>query len=371
MFDRVSLQQSSGDRKYPEGIDVKSATSVRPTAVTLGEGLAVLVARPGPLEDSATFDRTAGGAEANVATVLAQLDVETGWISRVGNDGFGRYLVRHLARFGIDVEAVVVDPARPTALYVKERGGGSTMATDLAEGESRMLYFRVGSAASALSPADLTAPAAERLLGRAALTHVTGITPALSDSAARLTDELVSMPRRGRLVSFDVNYRPALWATRAADASEVLARYVRHSDVVLVGADEAQAVFGTDNPARLRTLFSEPEHLIVKNDAHTVTGFCGDERVDVPALHLDVVEKIGAGDAFAGGVLAGLLHGLGHEARLRLGHLCAAAALTGHGDVAELPPRARLQELAALDPAAWERLDYAEAIRPKADAARS
>jgi 2-dehydro-3-deoxygluconokinase len=222
-----------------------------------------------------------------------------------------------------------------------------------------------------MSPADLTAPAAEALLGRAALAHVTGITPALSDSAARLTDELVSMPRRGRLVSFDVNYRPALWATHAADASEVLGRLARRSDVVFVGADEALAVFGTDDPTRLRALFAEPAHLIVKNDAHTVTGFHCDERVDVPALRLDVVEKIGAGDAFAGGVLAGLLHGLGHEARIRLGHLCAAAALTGHGDVAELPPRARLQELAALDAAAWARLDYAEAVRPKAGVGRS
>jgi 2-dehydro-3-deoxygluconokinase len=360
LFARVSLQQSTSDRKYPEGIDVNSATSDRPTAVTLGEGLAVLIARPGPLEDSAAFDRTAGGAEANVATVLAQLDVETGWISRVGNDGFGRYLVRHLARRGVDVDGVFVDPARPTALYVKERGSGSGMATDLAEGESRMLYFRAGSAASALSPTDLKAPAAERLLGRAALAHVTGITPALSESAARLTDELVSTSRRGRLVSFDVNYRPALWATRDADASEVLARLARHSDVVFVGADEALAVLGTDDPARLRTLFGQPQHLIVKNDAHSVTGFCGDERVDVPALRLDVVEKIGAGDAFAGGFLAGLLHGLGHTSRLRLGHLCAAAALTGHGDIAELPPRERLTELATLDEPAWARLDYVE-----------
>ena len=335
-----------------------STTSVRPSAVTLGEGLAVLVARPGPLEDSATFDRTAGGAEANVATVLAQLDVDAGWVSRVGNDGFGRYLVRNLARRGVDVSAVTIDPARPTAVYVKERGGGSPAATDLAEGESRMLYYRTGSAASALSPADLTAPAAQRLLDKSALAHTTGITAALSESATRLTDELVSMPRRGRLISFDLNYRPALWANRAADASEVLARHARHSDVVFLGADEALAVFGTDNPTQLRALFPGPEHLIVKNDAHTVTGFHGDERVDVPALRLDVVEKIGAGDAFAGGFLAGLLHGLGHEERIRLGHLSAAAALTGHGDVAELPPRERLEELAALDAAAWARLDY-------------
>ncbi len=171
------------------------------------------------------------------------------------------------------------------------------------------------------------------------------------------------MPRRGRLVSFDLNYRPALWVTRSEDASEVLARLARHSDIVFLGADEASAVFGTDDPARLRALFPEPEHLIVKNDAHTVTGFHRDERVDVPALRLDVVEKIGAGDAFAGGFLAGLLHGLGHEERIRLGHLCAAAALTGHGDIAELPPRARLEELAALDSAEWARLDYAASIR--------
>ena len=359
MATTASLQQTGSDRKYPKGIDVISPTSVRPRVVTLGEGLAVLVARPGPLEDSATFDRMAGGAEANVATVLAQLDVEAGWISRVGNDGFGRYLVHHLAGRGIDVEAVVVDPTRPTALYVKERGGGSSAATDLAEGESRMLYYRTGSAASALSPEDLTAPAATRLLNDAALVHITGITPALSESAARLTDELVAMPRRGRLVSFDVNYRPALWGTRSADTSDVLARHARHSDIVFVGADEALSVFGTDDPARLRAMFAEPEHLIVKNDAHSVTGFCGDERVDVPALRLDVVEKIGAGDAFAGGVLAGLLHGLGHEARIRLGHLCAAAALTGHGDIAELPTRTRLEELAAVDSPEWAQLDYA------------
>ena len=173
--------------------------------------------------------------------MLAQLDIDASWISRVGNDGFGRYLVRHLSRRGIDVAAVVVDPARPTAVYVKERGSGSAAATDLAEGESRMLYFRTGSAASALSPADLTAPAAKRLLDKSALAHVTGITAALSESATRLTDELVSMPRRGRLISFDLNYRPALWANRTADASEVLARHARHSDVVFLGAYDALA----------------------------------------------------------------------------------------------------------------------------------
>ena len=115
-------------------------------------------------------------------------------------------------------------------------------------------------------------------------------------------------------------------------------------------------------------MFPEPEHLIVKNDAHTVTGFWGDERVDVPALRLDVVEKIGAGDAFAGGFLAGLLHGLGHEERIRLGHLCAAAALDGprrHRGVAAARSGSTRTRIAGFG-ARGQRLDYAS-IRTKAD----
>ncbi|WP_307828570.1 sugar kinase [Antrihabitans sp. YC2-6] len=321
---------------------------------TIGEGLAVLVAQPGPLEDSSTFERSAGGAEANVATVLAQLGIDCAWISRVGADGFGRYLVRHLAERGIDVSAVVTDSTRPTAVYVKERGGGSGGPADLRLGESRMLYFRSGSAASAFSPADLLQAA--DVLDRSDLVHFTGITPALSESATALTEALLARRRGGALVSFDLNYRPALWTGR--DAAEVLARHVRGSDVVLMGADEASAVFGTEDPSELRKLFPEPEHLVVKNDAHTVTGFRRSERVDVPALRLEVVERIGAGDAFAGGFLAGLLHGRGHEERLRFGHLCAAAALTGHGDIAELPALSRLEALASVDSATWARMEY-------------
>jgi 2-dehydro-3-deoxygluconokinase len=82
----------------------------------------------------------------------------------------------------------------------------------------------------------------------------------------------------------------------------------------------------------------------------------------VPALHLTVVEKIGAGDAFAGGFLAGLLHGLGHEERIRLGHLCAAAALTGHGDIAHLPSLQRLEELLEVGVAEWTRLEVASEL---------
>ncbi|MCM6778355.1 sugar kinase [Nocardia sp. CDC159] len=331
-------------------------TPTHPRAVTVGEGLAVLVAHPGPLEDSAAFERTAGGAEANVATVLTQLGIDTAWISRVGDDGFGRYLVRHLDERGVDTRAVRTDPVRPTGLYVKERGGGSGRPTDLAAGASRMLYYRAGSAASALSPADLTA--ASGLLDRCELIHFTGITTALSPSATELTEALLTLPRRGRIIGFDLNYRPALWIRRTESAADILAAHVRRADVVFVGADEAEEVFGTGDPARLREMFPQPRHLVVKNSGHSVTGFLGDARVEVPALRLEVTEAIGAGDAFAGGYLAALLHGRPHEQLLRFGHLCAAAALTGTGDVADLPPLDRLESHAAATASAWARIHY-------------
>ncbi|MFD3746870.1 sugar kinase [Nocardia sp. NPDC058633] len=335
------------------------ATTTRPRAVTVGEGLAVLIAGAGPLERSARFDRGAGGAEANVAVVLAQLDVSAAWLSRVGDDGFGRYLVAELGAQGVDVSAVAVDPTRPTGLYIKERGAGSGVANDLDADASRMHYYRTGSAASALSPADLAGRAP--LLDAVDLVHFTGITPALSESASELTRALLARPRHG-LVSFDLNYRPAVWGSRIDEATDELDAHIRGADVVFLGTDEAEEIFGTGDPGTLRALFPEPAQLIVKNDKHTVTGFEGASSIEVPALTLTITERIGAGDAFAGGYLAALLHGADLRTRLRYGHLCAAAALTATGDAAKLPPSQDLRRLAMLSDRTWAGLRYPAAL---------
>lgn len=323
-----------------------------PRAVCVGEGLVVLVGEPGALEDSETFARSAGGAEANVARVLVQLGISTSWVSRVGDDGFGRYLLRQLGEAGVDVSGVSIDPLRPTGMYVKERGAGSGIGRDLPLGDSKMTYFRAGSAASALSPGDIPDEPVN-------LVHFTGITVALSQSAESMTRSLLASEST---VSFDLNFRPALWGNRIDDAPAILADHVRGSDVVLMGADEAGDVFGIDDPGALRAEFPEPRHLVVKNDAHVVTAFDGLSRVDVPALTLEVVEKIGAGDAFAGGYLAGLMTGLSAVERVRLGHLCAAGALTAHGDVAEVPnPTSRAVALKLSD-VEWNVVDFSKLV---------
>lgn len=330
-----------------------------PRAICVGEGLVVLVAEPGPLENSDTFRRSAGGAEANVARVLTQLGVSASWVSRVGDDGFGRYLVSQLDDAGVDTSAVTSDRSRPTGMYVKQRGAGSTAEWDLPAGDSRMTYFRSGSAASALSPADIENSPALGLIQAAEIVHFSGITVALSDTAEQMTRSLLSGPAT---VSFDLNYRPALWGNRIGEPARILADHVRGSDIVLMGSDEALDVFGIDDAAALRAEFPEPRHLVIKNDAHVVTAFDGDTRVDVPALRLDVLEKIGAGDAFAGGFLGGLLSGLSAVGRVRLGHLCAAGALTAHGDVAEVLDGTSRETALRLSESDWDRIEYGELV---------
>ncbi|MER7669650.1 sugar kinase [Kitasatospora sp. NPDC096128] len=323
-----------------------------PTAVCVGESMAVLLPdHPGPLEAVDTFRLSVGGAESNVAGALAALGVPTAWISRVGDDGFGRRLLTEVAARGVDVSGVTVDPHRPTGLYLKEVGGTTGHRHDLGPGRSRLHYHRRGSAAAALSPALLADPTTDRLLTGARLVHLSGITAALSDDCLALLRALLADRRPGRLVSFDLNWRPALWRDRDP---AVLPPLLDAADLLLLGADEAQAAFGTGEPAALRRRFPSPATVVVKDAARVVTALERDgSAVAEPALTVEVVEATGAGDAFAAGYLAGTLHALDQRRRLRLGHLSAACALTAHGDQAELPPAPVLTALLDASPADW------------------
>lgn len=322
-------------------------------AVCLGESMAVLLADgPGPLDTVEGFRPSVGGAESNVACGLAALGIPSAWISRVGDDGFGRRLTAEIGARGVDTSAVAVDPHRPTGLYLKETGG-SERPGDLGAGSSRLHYYRTGSAASALAPELLADPAAAQLLASARLLHLSGITAALSDSCLDLVRTLLAPEHRrpGTLVSFDLNWRPALWHDRDP---AVLPALLDAADLVLLGADEAEAAFGTGDPRELRALFPSPATLVVKDSGNAVTAMDRDGRsVTEPALTVEVVEATGAGDAFAAGYLASTLRGLDRRSRLRLGHLSAAAALTAHEDQGVPASEAVLAGLLTASPAEW------------------
>ncbi|MBJ6640144.1 sugar kinase [Streptomyces sp. DHE7-1] len=321
--------------------------------VTLGESMVTfLPTRPGRLADVPSFERGIGGAESNTACVLAALGHSARWVSRVGADGFGSHLVERIAGYGVDVGAVRTDPARPTGVYFRTAADRATAAHEVA-------YYRAGSAASAMSVTntDLTAARAGQVL------HLSGITAALSAECLDLMRALMA-PGPGRpLVSFDVNYRPALW--RDADGPRVLRELARRADLVFVGDDEAREVWGLHGGRAIREALPEPATVVVKQGRGGATAFTrgtgGQEDADGTAFPVrppavDVVAPVGAGDAFAAGFLSASLRGLPVERRLRHGHLAAAAALTTSADLAAPAALGHADRLAALDDQAWGRL---------------
>ncbi|WP_229899536.1 sugar kinase [Streptomyces hiroshimensis] len=345
---------------------------------------------PGPLADVPSFDRGIGGAESNVACALAAAGHRAKWVGRVGADAFGDHLVAAIAAYGVDVSAVQRDPGRPTGVYFRtagERGVGlpaprgslpgplpgplsAPQPAPLSGPLSEVLYYRSGSAASAMSP-DLVRRASA-WSGR--ILHLTGITAALSAGCLALVHDLTERAPGRPLVSFDVNYRVALWRDAPGDPA-LLAALARRCDLVFVGEDEAEAAWGVRGAAAIRAALPEPRVLVVKHGAAGATAYVraadpschgagagaayaayADAVVFVPALSVDVVAPVGAGDAFAAGFLSGTLRGLSVERRLRHGHLMAAAALASPGDLAAPPPRDLADRLAALGPEAWGRL---------------
>ncbi|GGY16154.1 carbohydrate kinase [Streptomyces minutiscleroticus] len=317
-----------------------------PDVVCVGETMAVL----GPYDDhplagQSTVRLAIGGAESNVACALAGLGHRAAWLSRLGDDPFGHRILVELNTRGVCVAGVETDKERPTGVYFKDPGPHGT----------RTYYYRSASAATRMGPELTRLPT----LREARVVHLSGITAALSETCAQLLEAIVARRALGRpaeggpLVSFDVNHRPTLWATRPAEAGPRLLALARAADLVFVGRDEAETLWGTGTPADVAELIGAGPVVVVKDAGHGATSYADGTATHVPALPVEVVEPVGAGDAFAAGYLAGLLEGRAERHRLRLGHLAAAAALRTRDDVPLMPTRQETEHHLTADDAAW------------------
>lgn len=313
-------------------------------ALCVGEAMTLVTpACAERLETAEKFELRIGGAESNVAMYLAGLGHRVGWAGRVGADPLGRRLLAALAAAGVDTSLAVRDPAAPTGMYVKDPGAGGAGTT--------VYYYRAGSAASLMDTGllDAVRPPRPRVL------HLSGITQSLSPSCRALVDALLDAPRadraEGEVVSFDVNHRSALWSTEAA--AEPLRCAADRADLVFVGLDEAAALWGVSTAERVRALLPHPAAIVVKDAGRGATLLDRAGQTFVPARRVEVVEPVGAGDAFAAGYLSGVLRGLPPERRLRLGHLIAGCALAGTADHVAPPPEDVLAELLELPDEAW------------------
>ncbi|QDE36038.1 sugar kinase [Microbacterium foliorum] len=298
-----------------------SPASAAPEVVCIGESMGLVTALGAPLAETETAALGLAGAEGNVAVGLVAAGHRAAWASRLGDDPIGVRISTELARRGVELWATT-DADAPTGVMFKDPGTES----------SSVYYYRRGSAASLMAPGFLDAA---RLAG-VRIVHTTGITPALSASCRAMVEQLFLDARTaGALVSFDVNDRRALWTMQ--DAAETLTRLADAADIAFVGRDEAERIWGTTTPDEIRAHLPHCGLLIVKDGDIGATAFHGDdEPVFVPAPRVEVVEPVGAGDAFAAGFLAATLEGAALAERLSAGHTAAARVLTTHGD---LPPQ--------------------------------
>lgn len=294
-----------------------------PRVIAIGETMVLVTPTTAePLATARNFHLDVGGAESNVASHMAHLGVHTAWVSALGDDPLGLRVRRTIAGRGVDTSWVAMNPEASTGVYFKDPG-------------NTVHYYRSDSAASRMGPASVSGVPLEE----ASVVHLSGITPALSSSCAALVDTIFQrVAASDAVLSFDVNHRSGLWPLKvAAPALEALAR---RADIVFVGLDEAQTLWGCETSDDVRELLSEPDKLVVKDGSVGATEFHGERLVTVPAIATEVVEAVGAGDAFAAGYLAAALIGAPASDRLLAGHNRARLVLQSTSDfISETSPQ--------------------------------
>jgi 2-dehydro-3-deoxygluconokinase len=303
--------------------------------LTLGEAMVLFAAEETvPLAQAGRFGRYSAGAELNVAIGLARLGLRVGYLSRLGADSFGRFLLDTMAAEGIATSLVALREGERTGFMLKARtADGSDPEID---------YHRRGSAASGMGPEDLARLGAVR----ARHLHLTGISPALSAGCRALVFDAVRWARgQGMTISFDPNLRPRLWAS-VAEMAATLNELAALCDLVLPGLDEGRRLTGHHEAEAIA------EHYLVRGASQVVVklgaegAWCADRhgtRQRVPGVPVPcVVDTVGAGDGFAVGVISGLLEGLALPGAAMRGNRIGARVVQFPGDSDGLPTRHEL-----------------------------
>jgi 2-dehydro-3-deoxygluconokinase len=311
---------------------------MNPSIVCFGEVLLRLSA-PGKqlLLQSPAFDAHIGGAEANVAVSLSHLGHRTAMVTALPDSALGRACAGELRRHGVDTDRIRYRDGR-MGLYFLTHGAGHRPA--------EVLYDRAGSAFAA-APSDLFDWPA--LLAGAAWLHVSGITPAVSSNAAAAALAAMTAARRGGAkVSFDCNFRARLWAGRTHEAPQLLRALCEQADLIF-GDDRdfafmlgskvtdaslpdqkrrgAEAAFAAFPSLQLIACTDRARQSV---DVQQLAALLHSKRDTVVSraypLH-GIVDRIGAGDAFAAGILHGMIHGMDLQRTVDFG---AAAACLKH-----------------------------------------
>lgn len=296
--------------------------------LTVGEAMIRLATPPGELlADTSTLAVHVGGAESNVAAAVAHMGHSARWLSRLTDNVWGRRIVRELTMHGVDCSGVVWTPDDRIGMYAIEFG--------FPPRPTRVVYDRANSAASRMGPATFDLSQIEQVR----FIHLTGITAALSDECYALLTVVMDKASQCRVpVVFDVNFRAKLWS--AQRCAERLSPLLRKVDTLIIAHADAATVFGlTGDPGEvlheLQTRFGINRAVLTlgESGAAGVQGASAIYRTTGYAAQQ--IDRIGAGDAFAAGVICGLLRN-DFELGLKYGTAMSALHMTLNGDMFRL-----------------------------------
>lgn len=303
--------------------------------VLLGEPMGLFMAEePGKLSQARRFIASIAGAEYNVAVGLARLGHTPAYCTRLGDDPLGQRILDGLRANGIDSSLAVRAEGEFTGLMLKSA---------VQEGDPDIAYYRKGSAASKITPQDI-----DRLdLSGCGRLHVTGVFPAVSDSALAAVRRLISRAKAlDMAVSLDPNLRPQLWPSQR-EMIETLNGLAQGAETVLPGISEGKLLTGQDTPEGIAAYYHSlgVKNVLVKlggdgafwSAKDGASGYAPGVRVE------KIVDTVGAGDGFAAGVISALCEGLSLEDAARRGNAMGAIQISHKSDNEGLPDRQQLE----------------------------
>lgn len=306
--------------------------------ILAGEPMGLLIAQSeGPLDSVSGYSLAVAGAEFNVAVGTARLHHQVTYMTKLGNDPFGKRIIRVLNENKIGNEFVSFSDTHKTGFMLKGR---------VSKGDPDIFYFRAGSAASTLSTADV-----EKIdMKNYSYIHLTGILPALSEDTRKAVYMMFDKARAaGLTISFDPNLRPQLWPSENIMRKTVNDMASR-ADIVLPGTAEGKILMGSDDPKEINAFYRN-------NGAKVVVTKCGAEGAFVTTDKEEymvkgykvekVVDTVGAGDGFAVGIITGLMENLPLKEAVRRGNAIGAIQVMSRGDNEGLPSTDELTKFMA------------------------
>jgi len=281
--------------------------------------------------DSGQYLRGFGGDTSNTAIAAARQGVKAGYVTLLGQDPFGDLLLDLWRAEGVDASGVVRHPTAPTGIY---------FVTHTAAGHA-FNYYRKGSAASLMVPADLP----RTLIQSAGILHVSAINLAIGPDMRASTHEAIAMAKAaGRRISFDTNLRLKLWPLE--EARPEIERVIRQADILIPSLDDSRALTGLEEPDDILALYAGLgiPLVVLKCGADGVRVQADGRRWRLKGHKVPSVDATGAGDCFDGALLAEIARGAPPDRAAAYANMAAALSTIGYGAVAPIPRRAAVEE---------------------------